>query len=238
MDDPTRMQYTNGKIAFERNDYKTALECFVEFVDEIKGFADVWNMMGQIHHHNGDLKEAIDCFEKALAANPSYADAQLNLAVTYSDIGEYEKAEALYQKARTNDKGLGDTRIPDPYVRGKIANMHADLADVYHGIGQFRPAIEEYERALQLRPDFPDVRERLSRTLFDSGLKYEAVSELQAVRVDSPDYLPARVQLGVFLFSMGKIEAAVAEWKQILNTDPKNSKAKMYLRLAAKTKKW
>jgi len=47
-----------------------------------------------------------------------------------------------------------------------------------------------------------------------------------------------RILLGVFLFSSGRKKEAVDEWQEILVQDPDNQKAKMYLRLAAKTQRW
>ena len=132
----------------------------------------------------------------------------------------------------------GDARIPDPFVRGKIANMHAELGDVYHGIGLFPDAVDEYEKALSLRPEFPDIRTRLAQALFDSGLKDEAIAELLSVKAGRPDYLPGRILIGVFLFSTGRVKEAVDEWQEILSLDPENQRAKMYLRLAAKTQRW
>ena len=238
MEESVRWMYATGRDAFERKEFDEALAIFKKLTEKIDSFADVWNMMGQIHHDRGDFRGAIECFEKALAVNPRYTEVQFNLAVAYSEIGQYDKAEELYERVRGIPQGAGDKRIPDPFVRGKIANMHADLGDVYHGMGLFEDAIAEYEKALSMRPEFPDIRLRLAQALFDSGLKDEAIAELQAVSESRPDYLKARVQLGVFLYSTSKEHDAMEEWKEVLAQDPMNQLAKMYLRLAAKKHKW
>jgi cytochrome c-type biogenesis protein CcmH/NrfG len=116
--------------------------------------------------------------------------------------------------------------------------MHAELGDIYHGIGLFPDAIAEYEKALRLRPEFPDLHTRLAQTLFDSGLKDEAVAKLISLKAGQPKYFPGRILLGVFLFSSGRPKEAVNEWQEILSLDPENQRAKMYLRLAAKTRHW
>lgn len=240
MEESVRGLYSMGMDAYEKKEYDEALEYFTRFVEKVDSFADVWNIMGQIYHERAEFRKAIECFEKALAINPRYVEVQFNLAVAYSEIGEYDRAEKVYTEARSAEEGgvPGDNRIPDPFVRGKVANMHADLGNIYHGLGLFEDAIKEYEKALSLRPDFPDVRTRLAQTLFDSGMKGEAVSELQTVKESRPDYLPARIQLGVFLYSTGKTGDAIKEWKQVIASNPDDEKAKMYLRLAARSKKW
>lgn len=238
MEESVRALYSSGRDAFERKEYDEALEHFNKLVAQVDSFADVWNMMGQIFHARGDFRGAIECFEKALRINPRYTEVQFILAVAYSDIGQYDKAEKLYERARQSGQTTEDVKIADPFVRGKIANMHADLGDIYLGLGLYDDAKAEYEKALSLRPEFPDIRAKLAQALFDSGLKEEAVSELQTVKDSRPDYLKARIQLGVFLFSLERIQEAVHEWQGVLVHDPDNKLAKMYLRLAAKSHKW
>jgi len=234
MEEPIRLLYSKGKEAFENKDYDQALEAFTKLTGQVSSFADVWNIMGQIYHHRGELRNAVECFEKSLAVNPAYADARFNLSILYADIGEYEKAEKLYEMARTEPTGEGDQRIPDPYVRGKLANMHTEMGDVYHGLAVYDDAENEYRKALKLRPEFPDVRTKLARVLFDSGKTEEAVAELREVKNKKPAYSPARIQLGVLLYSLGRQEDALREWREILENDPDNEKAKMYLRLVQK----
>lgn len=238
MEESVRYLYSTGKEAFEKLEFDAALENFLKLTDKVERFADVWNMMGQIYHDRSEFNQAVNCFEKALAINPRYVDVQFNLAVTYSEIGQYDKAQEIYQKAQKVEPGAGDDRIPDPFVRGKLCNMHAQIGDIYHGMGLFGDAIREYEKALHLRPDFPDIRSQMAQTLFDSGEREKAVSELQSVKADRPEFLRGRILLGVFLYSSDRVKEAVKEWKEILSMDPNHQRAKMYLRLAAKSKKW
>jgi tetratricopeptide (TPR) repeat protein len=238
MKDSVRHLYSAGRDAFDKQEFDEALVHFQKLVKQVDSFADVWNMMGQVYHGKGEFRNAIECFERAYSLNPRYTEVQFNLAVAYSEIGQYDKAEALYQKAREAEPGDGDARIPDPFVRGKLANMHADIGDVYHGLALFDDAVVEYDKALSLRPEFPDIRLRKAQTLFDSGQCDQAISELKAVKADKPEYAKARIQLGVFLYSQGDVEKSVLEWQQILDQDPNNERAKMYLRLAAKKQKW
>ncbi len=239
MEETVRGLYSSGKEAFERKDYDLALESLTSFVEKVDSFPDVWNFLGQIYHDRGELRRSAECFEKALSLNPRYVEVQFNLAVVYTEVGEYDKAQELYEKARQVEKEPipGDKRIADPFVRGKLANMHADLGGIYHGLGLFDDAASEFEKALALRPDFPDVRTRLAKAIFDSGLKDEAVAELMEVKATRPDYAEARILLGVFLYSQERTSDAVAEWKELVAKQPDNHKAKMYLRLAGKPKK-
>src|SRR5262245_12651619 len=122
-----------GREHYERGEYDRAEHVFQEILglDEDR-FADVHNMLAFILHTRGDLAAAERHFERAIEINPRYIEALLNLAVTYSDLGKYEAAHSTYARIR----GLeGMDKALDPFVRGKIANMHADLAQAYADAG-------------------------------------------------------------------------------------------------------
>jgi Tfp pilus assembly protein PilF len=46
-----------------------------------------------------------------------------------------------------------------------------------------------------------------------------------------PSYVPARIQLGVTLLSLGESDAAAEQWRKVLEIEPDNVRAKMYLRM-------
>ena len=52
------------------------------------------------------------------------------------------------------------------------------------------------------------------------------------MRDAKPDYVSARLHLGVTLFSAGRKDEARAEWSAVLDHDPNNARAKMYLRMS------
>jgi len=234
MDEELRVHYLLGQESFQKNDYQEAEKHLSAFVQEVSHFADVWQMLGVIYHEQGKFNRAVECFEKALAINPHYTEAALSLAVTYNDLGQYDKAQALYSNAKRGGEAPAtreQSALPDPFVRGKIANMHSELGDVYRSIGLQNEAIAEYQKALKLRPDFPDIRTKMAQALHDQGKKEQALQELMEIKRSRPDYLLARINLGVTHYSMGRMDEAVREWKEVLQEDPDNKKALMYLRL-------
>jgi Tfp pilus assembly protein PilF len=53
----------------------------------------------------------------------------------------------------------------------------------------------------------------------------------EAIRV-RPDYMAARVALGVLQLVSGQRPQAIKEWEAVLSQDPQNKSAQMYLRMA------
>jgi tetratricopeptide (TPR) repeat protein len=93
-------------------------------------------------------------------------------------------------------------------------------------------AIEQYSKAVALCPSFADLRTRLGNLYRDSGDFARAKEQYQAAKDANPNYLPARVLLGVTMYFMGDTPGAVAQWREVLAIDPDNKSAQMYVRMA------
>jgi tetratricopeptide (TPR) repeat protein len=219
-----------GREHYERREYDRAEQVFREILEIDEGrFADVHNMLAFVLHGRGDLAGAERHFERAVEINPRYMEALMNLAVTYSDVGKYEAAHGIY--ARIRDLEGGDKKL-DPFVRGKIANMHADVAQAYADAGCREEAIEELRKAIGLCPSFADLHLKLGNLYREGNDFATARDHYAAACTVNPKYVPARVLLGATLLSLGQPSDAIAELNEALAIDPGNKNAQMYLRMA------
>src|SRR5689334_12911734 len=149
MDEALRQDLSLGREYYLRGDYGKAKEYLESVVERAQTFADVHNMLGIIYHGLGQFSKAQRSFEQALKVNPAYSEAALNLSVLYNDLGKYEEARAIYNHAlRITKQRAAEI---DPFVAGKLANMHSDTGDAYLSAGMYREAIEEFRKALVLR---------------------------------------------------------------------------------------
>lgn len=190
-------------------------------------FADVCNRLGQLFYQQGELARAREFLERAVRLNPDYTEASLNLAVTLNEMKQYGRAKEVIEQAqqRTTRKRTA----LEPFIAGKLANKHKEIGDIYRELGMFVDSIEEYRKALNLSPGFPDIQVKLAVTLRELGMTDEALDILTSATEHRPDYLDARIQLGITYFSRGFLDRAREQWQLVLNVDPSNAKALMYM---------
>jgi tetratricopeptide (TPR) repeat protein len=228
-DDQLRQLLNLGRGFFEKRQFPEAERYLSQVVERSQSFADVYNMLGTIYHDQGQYARAQRAFEAALRINPAYTEASLNLAVIYNDMGKYAEARRVYDAAlKRSSKTPGAL---DPFVKGKIANMYAEIGDVLVASAHFKQAIGEYRRALALCPTFVDLRLKLAGALRDEGDRDAAIRELQGCIRTHPSFVPARVALGVALYGAGKTKAAEKAWREVLGLSPGHRVAEMYLTL-------
>lgn len=232
MDAQTKHHLTLARDYYQGGEYDKARPHLEAVLEAHHDFADVHNMMGVVQYEAGRANKARVCFEAALELNPRYTEAALNLCVCYNELGLYEDAKQVYNSARGSSDGVGLDQL-DPFVRGKISNMHGELGDAYTAVGLGEHAIKEFRKALSVSPTFVDIRTKLATTLRDEGRIEEALDELLAIRELSPDYLQARIHLGVTLWRADRIPEARAEWEHVLAENPDNRSCRVYLKMTA-----
>jgi tetratricopeptide (TPR) repeat protein len=230
MDEHLKQLLLLGREHYQKREYDKAEYLLRQVVDKADQYADVHHMLGVITHSRGDFAEAERHFERAVQLNPNYTEALLNLMVTYNDLGKYEEARQIYGQMRSRSEDHG--RELDPFAKGKIANMHAELSQAYQDLGMVPEAIRELEQATLLCPTFADLLTRLGVLYRDSGDVSRAKEKFTAAKTANPRYVQARLLLGVLLLSDGANEASVSEFEAVLSQDPENKSAQTYLRIA------
>jgi tetratricopeptide (TPR) repeat protein len=156
-------------------------------------------------------------------------EAHLNRAIVLNDLGRFGEAQEAFRRAWESEDRHG---LPFPKsAAARLANLHAELGDLYREVGGRREAIAQYRAATGLRPDFLDLRNKLARALIETGDLTGAQVELEAVLRQNPDYADARVNLGLVHYRRGEEERAAREWRRCLQRNPDEPKARAFLKM-------
>ncbi|MDO8445470.1 MAG: tetratricopeptide repeat protein [Deltaproteobacteria bacterium] len=218
-----------GNEFFQKGDYARAKERFLEVIGAGYRFADVYNKLGLIFCDNREYEQAVKYFEEALKINPKYTEVSLNLSVTYNELGKYGKAREVYAKAK--ETAEAEAKGIDPFVKGKLANLHFNTGEIYHEMGLLDEALSEYTRALDLRPELVDVRVKIGIAYRDKGFIDKAIHEFKEAKIINPSYAAAGINLGITYYSLSKFKLAEEEWLEVQKKHPGNKTVAMYLRL-------
>jgi tetratricopeptide (TPR) repeat protein len=222
--------YLLARKLYDKENYGEAEKLLEDLAEKAPFFADVFNKLGVIYHQRGAFGKATRAFEKALKLNPRYTEASLNLAVTYNNLGRYDDANTTFQKAARFVQSSQDAI--DPFIKGKLANQHGDLGDIYFDLGFFDEAIEEYRKAVGLGRNFADLHAKLAIAYRERGEYERAVEEFREALSCNATYIPAYLHLGVTHYMHGKLDQAIEVWQSALEADPEAKAVKVYLNFA------
>ncbi|HKS25846.1 MAG TPA: tetratricopeptide repeat protein, partial [Thermoanaerobaculia bacterium] len=162
------------------------------------------------------FRRAIAFFKQAIEKDPRYALAYAGLADCYTLQSIYYEvaptsalplARDAAQRALSIDEGLAEAHTSLAYVR---MNFDSDLT----------AAAREFERAIELNPNYATARQWYSRCLVTMGRYDEAINESgRAVALDPLSVVMIAERGGVYS-DAGRLDEAVAECRRALDLEP------------------
>lgn len=146
--------------------------------------------LGESLAAKGDIVEAAACFDRALDLDPEDLQARNNLGIARAELGDLTGAAEHFRAVLRKDPRHTD-------ALANYGRLLVSTGDVQEGIDHLR-------RALELKPDHAAARETLTAV------------EL-ALHAPSPLDLNDR---GILLAQQGKLDEAIALFRQAVQADP------------------
>lgn len=216
-----------GKRSYERGDYVAALADFRDVLSRNPRFADIRHLAGLCLSFLGQPEAALEEFDRALAINDQYVEAHLNRALMLNELGRFDEARQSFEKAGYYEYAVAG-RFPAA-LTARLANAHARVGDLYHEAGAPTEAASQFARALELRPRFHDIRNKLAQALLQIGDLDGAEEQLRTALEGNPKFVPARLNLGLVYFRRGKLDDAKREWTECGQIEGQNPQVRAYL---------
>jgi tetratricopeptide (TPR) repeat protein len=149
----------------------------------------------------------------ALSQAPGEAGAQrAREAAVHLQRKQADKAVQLFTEA------LADQGLPND----RRASIYNDRGVAYSRLGQSRPAIEDFNRAVQLAPESASVYNNRGNVLLALGLAQEAVRDFDRAIVLAPGYAAAFTNRASALVQLGEPDAAIRDFSQAARLTPQN----------------
>ena len=223
----TELLLARARERFVVQDYYGAVHLLESVVDSGRSFADVHHLLGVSLSLLGQGERALGELERALELNPQYVEALIHQGLVLNDLGRTDEAQDAFGRAAEHlAKPTGG--LPAP-VAAQLANRHAELAETYAGAGALGRAIEQYQSALELGPEYHDLRYRMGRLLLEAGRPLEAREALEEVVRARPNFVDAQASLGLAHYLAGDAAGARAVWQSCIARRPENARVEAYL---------
>ena len=97
---------------------------------------------------------------------------------------------------------------------------HYNLGIVLSGEGGTDEAIEHYQHAVVLRPDYAEAHYNLGRLLVEQGRLDDAIAHYEKAVAINPADPEAQNNLGVTLFGTGRVDGAIEHYQKALEIQP------------------
>ena len=182
------------------------------------------------------------------AAQPAHKSALLLLSDCQSRRGNYaqvielltplERAEPenravayLLGIAFINTQQLeqGKARMDRILSAGETAEAHLLMGSAHLAINDFKPALSEFQRALELNPKLPTLNSLYGQTLKRLGASDEATQAFQRELQLNPHDFEAHLHLGILLRQAQQLPEATQHFQQALLVRPGELNARFHL---------
>jgi len=194
---------------------------------------EIFHMMATIYYDQGKFNKAVKTFRRALEIDPTYTDASVGLSIILNDLGKYDEGKKVFIEAQ--DALAKKSTEADPYIQEKLATKHDELGELYFQYKRFDEALEQYFKALSLSTRKAELKMKVIECFIKKEDDARALKELKVLVQEYPQFVPARLKLGLMHYNRKKIVEAVEQWETVSLRDPEHPIALKYLQMAQET---
>jgi serine/threonine-protein kinase len=174
------------------------------------------------------LKQGVDYFEEAIENDPGYALAHAGLADCYNMLVIYSRLAPTEGFPKAKAAAVRALEIDD-----SLAEAHASLAFVKSRFEwQWAEADREFNRAIQLNPNYAPAHQWYSNFLASVGRLSEAIEEARRTFELDPLSLITSSHQGWIFYLAGQYDQALERSRKALVLDPNFFAARRYAGLA------
>lgn len=201
------------------------------------------NLLGIIYAGTGYPKQAVAEYKAALEINPHFASAHCNLGLYYESQRKPEQAQAEYEEAvgLDPDEPVYYCRLGSLYTeRGQLEkgeNLlaecerlvavnsddpggHNALGMAYFALGEYSQAVQEFQRAVQLDPEYHTYHSNLSSAYEELGQIQKAMEEAEAALRLTPNPFESHSKLLRLRWTTGDYGGVIRELALTARTAP------------------
>lgn len=228
-----------AKVHLSRQDNESARSLLKEIITKDKKFIQAYYLLAGLETRAGNRDEALSVYQSLAQVEPKELQAQYMIGMLQMDKGQLAEAQKTVENILVNFKDRPEgLRLKGLmlYRQGKyedaILAFGASLKTQQHvlayfflglshfGLDQLELALNQFQKALDVNPDFERARILVAMTLLKQKRIDDAVIEIKKVLRANPENAYAHNILGSALLAQGEYDAGMAELERATEIDP------------------
>ena len=167
------------------------------------------------------FQRAIECFHQATTIDPDYALAYAGLANSYTLLTAYSSASSTLYMPQARAAALRALELDQG-----SAEAHTALALIVQNQDwDWQTSEKEFQRAIQLSPDYPTAHHWYAEHLMWLGRFDEALGESERARRLDPLSLIIAADNGAILYFSHQYDRAIEQFRTVLRQEPNHGRA-------------
>lgn len=205
-----------ARMKAEQKDFSGAIEDYDKALQLRPGITDLYNERGIAYGELGNLEEAKDNFDTILRRNSKHVDAYMNRARIWHELGNDEAALADMDKVLQLQSDMGYAYYSDAILRCATLNRrlgrlsaaldnyseairldptcfigYSNRGEIHFLQENYLQALQDFQKACELKSDFPYAIAGLAVTHFQLDQLSEAQSLWRELLAINPQYSDA-----------------------------------------------
>jgi tetratricopeptide (TPR) repeat protein/glycosyltransferase involved in cell wall biosynthesis len=234
-----------GRDLQQQGNLGGAIECYQRAIAIDPNYAAAHSNLGVVKQQSGQLTEAIAHYRQALEIDPNLGETASNLGSALAEAGDKEGAIAQYQRALSLNPNCAEALVNLGLLReeqGDVAEacslyeqaiaVNPDCAVAYLNLGialeergketgaNYDRAIANYQRAIDLDPNYVDALHNLGYASIRQGRIADAIAYYDRAMAVQPDLAETLIGLGSSLQQQDKLDEALAVCQQAIQQLP------------------
>jgi putative PEP-CTERM system TPR-repeat lipoprotein len=228
-----------AKVYIQKMDLDRAVNYLEKVISIKKDHIPAYYLLASVKMRQGDRASALNIYQRLLKVDLDQAQALYMSGILQMDMNDYSAAEKtvntlissypssaqgarlkgilLYRQGSFDDAkvALENSLKQQPHLLGYFF-----LGLSHYGLNQYEFALNQFQKSLDINPDFDKARVLVSMTLLKQKRLDDAVVEIQKVLKQSPDNAYAHNILGSALLANGDYDKGMAELDLATELDP------------------
>ena len=205
LNESTIYYYNASKDNYKSKHFNKALMNILIYIKLVPNNPKAYILKGKIYMNLNKYENGLNSFLRGIKLGEKSIEILYGVARAYKELYQFDDALKYYNKALEMEP---------------TAKSHYLLANCLYSMGKKEHAIEVYDKALKLNPNYIDVYFHKGVCLSNLNMKEEAINMYNKTIQLNPNYVDAYFQRGYCYYNLTKYQKAMQEMNKVLELDP------------------